>query len=282
MKKEFLLFFVLLTGCHAYQPHTSSMQPIINRQYQAIGHQPRIDTLVIHYTVADERRSLALLTGEHVSSHYLIARLPKPNAAQPEIYQLVPESQAAWHAGVSAWRGTNNLNKTSIGIELVNKGFTPGSQQAEGYCQSYPPQQITALIELATKIVKKYTIAPENIVGHSDIAPLRKFDPGPCFPWQQLAEHGLGAWPDPQRVNRLLAGRTPSQPVTNQILLPLLQHYGYTVGEHPSIAQQQQLIRAFQFHFQPENISGKGDRLTLARLQALFLQYPWQQWKEPQ
>lgn len=265
----------LLSGCQAHTPPLNSAHQAINTTYVALGHQPRINAIVIHYTVADEQRALTLLTGKEVSSHYLIAQYPKGNASLPEIYQLVPEDQAAWHAGISAWRGTYNLNKTSIGIEIVNKGLTKPTAQHYGYCESYPPQQITALIQLVSDIAHRYGIEPENIIGHSDIAPLRKVDPGPCFPWQQLAKHGLGAWPDHELVKKLLAGRAPDTPVANALLLPLLRQYGYAINAHATPAEQHQLIRAFQMHFQPENSSGYGDQLTLARLQALLLQYPW-------
>nr|WP_092674601.1 N-acetylmuramoyl-L-alanine amidase [Rosenbergiella nectarea] len=276
MKKGFLIMLALLSGCQATKPAPTTSQQAVNTTYVAISHQPRINAIVIHYTVADEQRALALLTGKQVSSHYLIAQHPKGNQSSPEIYQLVPEDQAAWHAGLSAWRGTYNLNKTSIGIELVNKGVIEPSGQHFGQCERYPPQQIGVLIQLVSQIAHRYGIEPENIIGHSDIAPLRKVDPGPCFPWQQLAEHGLGAWPDQKLVNKLLAGRAPDAPVANAVLLPLLKHYGYAISAHATPDEQQQLIRAFQMHFQPENSSGYGDQLTLARLQALLLQYPWQ------
>ena len=277
MKKEFLIgAALLLSGC-ANQP-SSPQEPawLPNTHYVAIGHQSRITTVVLHYTVADERRSLELLTGPHVSSHYLIAQYPKPHQRYPQVFQLVPEDQAAWHAGVSTWRGTYNLNSTSIGIELVNPGFSQATAGGYSHCQAYPPAQIEVLIEILTEIARRYAIAPENIVGHSDIAPLRKLDPGPCFPWQQLAEHGLGAWPSPALVQKLLAGRDAKAPVANDLLLPLLKQYGYVIGSNATIQQQRQLIRAFQMHFQSENISGRADQLTLARLQALLLQYPRQ------
>ncbi|WKX27562.1 N-acetylmuramoyl-L-alanine amidase [Tatumella ptyseos] len=275
MKKGFLITLALLSGCQSTMPPTSVTQQTINTTYVASSHQPRINTIVIHYTVADEQRSLTLLTGKQVSSHYLIAQNAKANQRSPEIYQLVPENQAAWHAGMSAWRDTINLNKTSIGIELVNRGFTQSAGQQFGHCESYPPQQIAVLTNLVRDIANRYKIEPENIIGHSDIAPLRKVDPGPCFPWQQLAEKGIGAWPDSQLVTKLLAGRDATTPVANSLLLPLLKQYGYAISAHATPEEQQQFIRAFQMHFQPENSSGVGDQLTLARLQALLLQYPW-------
>ncbi|QGX91038.1 N-acetylmuramoyl-L-alanine amidase [Tatumella sp. TA1] len=272
MKKECLLFMALVSGCSSQVQRPATPQLALNTQHVALGHQPRINSIVIHYTVADERRSLELLTGQKVSSHYLIAQYPAWHRTLPEVYQLVPEDQAAWHAGISAWRGTYNLNKTSIGIELVNRGYTSSATQET--CQVYPPSQIQALIQLVSGIARRYSIEPENIIGHSDIAPLRKQDPGPCFPWQQLASRGLGAWPNPALVKTLLAGRATATPVSNEVVIPLLRRYGYVIDEWDNPEQQQQVIKAFQMHFQPENISGKADQLTLARLQALLLQYP--------
>jgi len=275
MKKGFLIILALLSGCQATTPSSPTVPQAINTTYVARSHQPRINAIVIHYTVADEQRAITLLTGKQVSSHYLIAQYPKDHQTSPEIYQLVPEEQAAWHAGLSAWRGTYNLNKTSIGIELVNRGYSLPSGQHHGHCESYPPQQIAVLDKLVREIADRYKIEPANIIGHSDIAPLRKVDPGPCFPWQQLAQQGVGAWPDQKRVNKLLAGRAPDTPVDNALLLPLLKQYGYVFSAHATPQEQRQVIRAFQMHFQPENSSGQGDQLTLARLQALLLQYPW-------
>lgn len=273
MKKGLFITLFFIVGCHP-APTLSTKTIAINPSHRAVSFQPRISQIVIHYTVADEARSLSLLTGNHVSSHYLIAAQPSRTSPQPEVYQLVPEDQAAWHAGASYWRGTQNLNHTSIGIELVNGGFRTGSYGES--CQLYSSAQIETLIVLLQQIVQRYAIKPENIVGHSDIAANRKQDPGPCFPWQQLAKHGLGAWPDPQRVNQLLAGHMATATVDNKILLPLLKQYGYFVPRKANQVQAQQLVRAFQMHFQPENISGQADQLTLARLKALLEQYPRQ------
>jgi N-acetylmuramoyl-L-alanine amidase len=125
----------------------------------------------------------------------------------------VPEQDLAWHAGISFWRGSTRINDTSIGIELENRGW----QKNAGTKSFTPfnPEQINALIPLAKDIIARYHIAPQNVVAHADIAPQRKDDPGPLFPWRQLAEQGIGAWPDAggwrfismvgRRIKRLIA-----------------------------------------------------------------------------
>ncbi|CDW60485.1 YbjQ 1 and Amidase 2 domain containing protein [Trichuris trichiura] len=195
----------------------------LDTRRQAQAAYPRIKVLVIHYTADDFDSSLATLTDKQVSSHYLVPAVPPRYNGKPRIWQLVPEQELAWHAGISAWRGATRLNDTSIGIELENRGW----QKSAGvkYFAPFEPAQIQALIPLAKDIIARYHIKPENVVAHADIAPQRKDDPGPLFPWQQLAQQGIGAWPDAQRVNFYLAGRAPHTPVDTASLLELLARY---------------------------------------------------------
>ncbi|MBN3821397.1 N-acetylmuramoyl-L-alanine amidase, partial [Paraburkholderia sp. Se-20369] len=160
----------------------------------AQGADARVRFLVMHYTESDEAQSLRTLTGDAVSAHYVVPEQPRVERGMPVVYQLVPEAQRAWHAGVSAWQGTTELNAASIGIENVNSGPTDAPQGRTW--QPYPPEQVDALIRLSKDIVARYGIAPTRVVGHSDIAPQRKIDPGPRFPWRALAQAGVGAWPD--------------------------------------------------------------------------------------
>ena len=142
-----------------------------------------IKIIVIHYTgMQSERESLLRLCNSKskVSSHFVINQNGK-------IYRLVRDNQVAWHAGKSCWGKYQNLNKISIGIELVNKGHQ------FGYA-NFKKKQILSLIKICKKLIKKYKIKKKNIVGHSDIAPLRKIDPGEKFPWQQLARKNIGNW----------------------------------------------------------------------------------------
>ncbi len=129
----------------------------------------RIRFLVMHYTEIGDAQSLRVLTTEPVSAHYLVPDAPQIKNGEPVIWQLVPESQRAWHAGASSWQGTTELNAASIGIENVNLG--PIDTPQGRTWQPYPPAQVDALIRLAKDIVTRYAIPPTRVVGHSDIAP---------------------------------------------------------------------------------------------------------------
>lgn len=129
---------------------------------------------MIHYTAEDFATSLNILTDEHVSAHYLIPAHPPLQHGKPLAWQLVPESQAAWHAGASSWRGFSRLNHSSIGIEIENAGY---QRTLTGYTWApFTGSQIQLVTALARDIVERYQIAPQNVVAHSDIAPQRKQD----------------------------------------------------------------------------------------------------------
>lgn len=130
------------------------------------------------------------------------------------------------------------------------------------------------LAELSKGIVARYQIEPRNVVAHSDIAPQRKDDPGPLFPWQQMAERGIGAWPDAARVSHFLAGRNPQQPVDQAHLLNLLKQYGYTVTENMTPEQAHRVISAFQMHFRQSDYRGNADAQSEAIVLALLQQFP--------
>jgi len=154
--------------------------PNFNNQKRSIK---SIKIIVIHYTgMQSERESLIRLCDPKfsVSCHYLISR-------NGTIYRLVKENKIAWHAGKSSWGNFKNLNKNSIGIELVNKGHDFGYT-------NFTKKQLASLIKITKKIIRKYKIKNRNIVGHSDIAPLRKIDPGEKFPWKELASGKIGIW----------------------------------------------------------------------------------------
>lgn len=249
----------------------SRKRDINDTRRQAQAAYPRIKVLVIHYTADDFDSSLATLTDKQVSSHYLVPAVPPRYNGKPRIWQLVPEQELAWHAGISAWRGATRLNDTSIGIELENRGW----QKSAGvkYFAPFEPAQIQALIPLAKDIIARYYIKPENVVAHADIAPQRKDDPGPLFPWKQLAQQGIGAWPDAQRVNFYLAGRAPHTPVETASLLELLARYGYDVKPDMTPREQRRVIMAFQMHFRPTLYNGEADAETQAIAEALLEKY---------
>jgi len=208
-----------------------------------------IDILVLHYTgmpTAEEALTRLCDPDARVSAHYTIDR-------DGSVYRHVPEGRRAWHAGVSYWAGERNVNARSIGIELVNPGHE------FGYVP-FAAAQIGALIDLSRGIFARNAIPPHRVVGHSDVAPPRKTDPGELFPWKELAEYGIGVWPG----HAPLAGEAASGRVPE-----LLSQFGY--GVPPDVDWPlQTVITAFQRRFRPEKIDGIADPETVARLAALL------------
>jgi N-acetylmuramoyl-L-alanine amidase len=251
------LLLALLAGCA-----TPPSGPQYDHTYTAKGQASRARFLVLHYTVGNRDSSLTTLTQQEVSAHYLVTDDPVPH-----IYNLVDEKNAAWHAGNSSWKNFTQLNNSSIGIEIVNPGWkdTPNGR----VYTPFPQSQIDALIPLVRDIVTRHHIAPENVLGHSDIAPLRKQDPGPMFPWRQLAAAGLVAWPDANRV----AALTP----IFQVQLPdaawyqkKLAAWGYGLVQSGNLDEQTRtVLSAFQMKYRPSNIDGLPDLETAVLLEAL-------------
>ncbi len=254
MKALFLTVLVLLlAGC--------SSGPRIDDRYTATGQNSRVQYIVLHYTSADLARSLQLLTEGEVSSHYLIGEAPAT------IYRLVDENRRAWHAGVSQWQGRTWLNSTTIGIELVNPGFydTPSGRQ----WQPFAPAQIDALIVLLKDIMQRHQLPPGSIIAHSDIAPQRKVDPGPLFPWQRLADAGLMPWPDAVAVARQQALFTTSLPSV-QWFQEQLARQGYAVPTHGELDRDtRNVIAALQMKYRPSRYDGEPDAQTAALLVVL-------------
>tara|TARA_Y100001970_G_C14216019_1_gene849688 strand:- start:89 stop:814 length:726 start_codon:yes stop_codon:yes gene_type:complete len=154
--------------------------PNFNKKKRSIN---SIKIIVIHYTgMQSERESLIRLSNpiSKVSSHFVISRSGK-------IYRMIKDFRVAWHSGKSCWGRYKNINNHSIGIELVNKGHEFGYS-------SFKKKQISSLVKICKSLIKKYKIKKNNIVGHSDVAPLRKIDPGEKFPWEQLAKKNIGMW----------------------------------------------------------------------------------------
>lgn len=273
MIMRFLLIMViaLLAGCAGEKGVVDQGDYQVDLRRPAQAAYPRIKVLVFHYTADDFDSSLATLTDRNVSAHYLVPDNPPVRNGKPVIWQLVPEQELAWHAGISFWRGTNRINDTSIGIELENHGWRRQGSQKQFY--PFNPAQIEVLAKLARDIIHRYHIRPENVVAHADIAPQRKDDPGPLFPWAALAKQGIGAWPDPARVNFWLGGRNPGQPVEHGDLLGLLARYGYEVTPEMTPVQQKRVIEAFQMHFRPARYDGVADAETQAIAEALLEKY---------
>lgn len=208
-----------------------------------------IKFIIIHYTGMQSKiESLKRLTDpkSKVSAHYLIDR-------KGEVIKLVKESNIAWHAGKSKWKKINNLNRYSIGIELVNKGHKFGYQR-------YTNSQIKSLIILCKRLKKKYKIKSHNILGHSDIAPLRKVDPGEKFPWKKLSTFNLGVWYKVStKKNNLLSNKKKKY-----FFYKNLFKIGYRYFKiKRRNANDKFIIKAFQQKYRPERITGNLDKKTL-------------------
>ena len=265
-----LALSVLLTACATNLVDRGTYYADISRHAQYAD--TRIRFLVMHYTEIDEAQSLDVLTQEQVSAHYVVPDHPRMKNGEPVVWQLVPETQRAWHAGLSDWQGTTELNAASIGIENVNIG--PIDTPQGRTWQPYPPEQVDAIIRLAKDIVTRYGIPPTRVVGHSDIAPQRKVDPGPLFPWKQLYDAGIGAWPDDATVAKNLAGRDPHAGADVRALQQKLARYGYeTVTDGVLDDRTRRVLAAFQMHFRPADYSGNPDAQTDAIAQALLDKY---------
>ncbi|PCD00401.1 N-acetylmuramoyl-L-alanine amidase [Halopseudomonas pelagia] len=252
-----LVYLLLwLTGC------TSGLK--IDTRYNSPNHDSRVQYVVLHYTSSGFERSLNHLLAGEVSSHYLIGATP------PIIYRLVDENRRAWHAGDSSWQGRTWLNSTSIGIEIVHPGYT--DTPAGRVWHPWPQDQIDALIPLLKDILQRHGLGPDRVVGHSDIAPQRKVDPGPLFPWRQLADAGVAIWPEQQKVEhyqRQLGGQTP--PV--QWFEMALEQFGYNLARAPEqVNASKNLLAAFQMRFRPARFDGVADAETAAILAALVPQ----------
>ncbi len=246
---------LLLSAC------ASGPAPLrINTSHVSQNQDSRAQFLVLHYTVSDFERSLrALTTGGQVSSHYLVRDQPV------ETYRLVDENRRAWHAGPSFWAGHSHLNAASIGIEIVNPGYTE-TPTGRVYAP-FSPAQIDAVVQLARDIVARHQIKPERIVGHADIAPGRKQDPGPQFPWRRLHEAGLIAWPDAAQVEarRAVYALGPLPDVA--WFQARLSQVGYNVPRHGELdALTQEVISTFQMKYRPSDYSGAMDAETAALL----------------
>ena len=217
-----------------------------------------IKIIIIHYTgMQSERESLDRLTDpkSKVSSHYAINQKGK-------IFRLVNDNQIAWHAGKSCWGKYKNLNKNSIGIELVNKGHQFGYT-------NFKKRQLSSLIKICKSLIEKYKIKNRNIVGHSDIAPLRKIDPGEKFPWKQLAKKNIGIWHDCQpnflRKFRRIKLFTRQDKVK---FIKSLNNIGYCVSlkKRSFFAKT---VKAFQRHYRKELVNGLLDKECLVIAQNL-------------
>jgi N-acetylmuramoyl-L-alanine amidase len=220
-----------------------------------------IDMLVLHYTgmkTAEEALARLCDPSAKVSAHYTIG-------IDGCVYRHVPEERRAWHAGPSYWAGEANVNGRSIGIELVNPGHEFG----------YVPftnDQIASLIDLAQGILARHAIPRARVLGHSDVAPARKTDPGELFPWKRFAENGIGLWPDAKNLPPPCGEVDPAKPDRgggDVSFASDLARFGYGVPPDVDVPLDA-VITAFQRHFRPSCIDGVTDSECAAILERLL------------
>jgi len=206
-----------------------------------------IKFVIIHYTgMQSEIESIKRLKNPKykVSCHYLINRRGK-------IIQMVKDINIAWHAGKSKWKKFNNLNNSSLGIELVNKGHKFGYQ-------NFSNKQINSLIKLCRNLKKKYLIKKENFLGHSDIAPLRKIDPGEKFPWKKLSTYKIGKW-----YKNTMQEIQIHKKQMDVLFYKNLKSLGYRYFSlRKRKLRDKKIVMSFQRHFLPDNVNGKIDKKT--------------------
>jgi len=217
--------------------------PVVSLNFDDRAPDMPIDMLVLHYTGMETcEAALARLCDKEaaVSAHYLIDE-------DGTVHRLVDEDKRAWHAGIAWWRGAMDINGRSIGIELVNPGHEFGYRD-------FPDAQMTALEGLTSAILKRHRIPARNVVGHADVAPQRKQDPGELFDWKRLADFGVGLWVD------------DAQPIDMSIgeVMVMLMAYGYDVSNLASA------LAAFQRHFRPALVNGQPDAQTAGILKTLL------------
>ncbi|MBP6892380.1 N-acetylmuramoyl-L-alanine amidase [Candidatus Babeliales bacterium] len=282
MKKfnKLFIFFTFLTF-HSTQPLAIKQQPSPfydhRKNYSGKKLQPKF--IIMHFTAnCSEQESWRSFFNflRPVSAHYLID-------VDGKVTQMVSEEKRAWHAGESSWKDQFDMNSVSIGIEIINPGFSnPDTdpctsnkklwnkntgQHVSGSDKlwyAFTNQQIDSLIKLCKSIMHRYQIPSSNVLGHSDIAPGRKVDPGPLFPWQKLSEQGIGIW---------WKNIQPCSNFTTEELQKKLQKLGYNIKITGNEDEQTtKVIASFQMHFQQNNISGLANNETMQILNNLLTQ----------
>ncbi|MEM7289052.1 MAG: N-acetylmuramoyl-L-alanine amidase [Pseudomonadota bacterium] len=237
-------------------------RPAVNFGERA-SHLP-IDILLLHYTGMETgEAAIDWLCCEEsgVSCHYVVME-------DGAIHQLVSEVNRAWHAGQSVWQGETDTNSRSIGIEIVNPGH-------EGGYPDFPEPQIASVIALAADIFERHDIPARNVLGHSDVAPGRKSDPGEKFPWRRLYESGVGHWVAEQTSSQAAPLQEGDNSEAVAALQALLGVYGYGCeanGQFDVLTRH--CVEAFQLHFRQSRVDGRADAQTLATLESLLRSVP--------
>lgn len=238
------------------------LSPSPNHGARADGRAP--DSIILHYTgmTTGEAALSWLRTPEsQVSSHYVVFE-------DGTIHQLVAESRRAWHAGKSFWAGERDLNSASIGIEIVNAGH-------DGGLPGFPDGQIEAVIALCRDCATRWPIPPARVLAHSDVAPLRKADPGEKFPWRRMHAAGVGHFVEPSRpkIGGYFQRGESGQPI--EALQSMFGLYGYDIEVNGEFdARTEAVVRAFQRHFRPARVDGIADVSTIETLHRLISELP--------
>ena len=236
----------------------ADVRPSPNFGARQEGFEP--DMLILHYTGMETGMAAEdwlCDPASQVSSHYIVHE-------DGRIVQMVRESDRAWHAGKSFWRGTTDINSCSIGVEIVNPGHEIGYVD-------FPDVQIAAVIALCKGIIGRHNIRPERVLAHSDVAPGRKVDPGERFPWGKLSAAGVGHFVAavPIGGGRFFANGDCGKPV--EALQSMLALYGYGIAINGAFdAVTQTVVAAFQRHFRPELVDGVADMSTIETLHRLL------------
>ena len=238
---------------------------------------PRPDCIILHYTgMSDAASALLWLCNplSEVSCHYFVFE-------DGRIWQLVPEGRRAWHAGKSSWNGETDLNSRSIGIEIVNPGHDLTAALEGGKPNPLPPpgppfpdKQIAAISALVKDIATRWSIPPQRILAHSDIAPGRKIDPGEWFPWERLAQDGVGLWPvasstPPRQDGPIYKTGDEGMPIA--ALQAMFVRFGYGIDITGVYDQRTfDIVTAFQRHWRQGKVDGVADGDTMEVLRTLM------------
>ncbi len=243
--------------------------PVATQVVPSPNHDERtlpVDALILHYTgMSGAAEALLRLCNplSKVSSHYLVFE-------EGRVVQMVPEARRAWHAGLSAWEGVRDMNSRSIGIEIAHPGHA-----SDGTVAPFPEAQMAAVTALCRDILGRWPIRPDRVLGHSDIAPERKIDPGESFPWPALHRDGIGHWvpPAPIRDGRFFSEGDAGQPI--EALQSMVALYGYDVPVSGTFdARTKAVVTAFQRHFRPARVDGVADASTITTLRDLLAAKP--------
>jgi N-acetylmuramoyl-L-alanine amidase len=236
---------------------------LVQRVLASPNHDTRAspaDMILLHYTgmrSADAAVERLCDPAARVSSHYVVME-------NGDIYQLVPETERAWHAGISCWEGETDINSRSIGIEIVNPGHDLGYPD-------FPDVQIDAVTALCRDILRRRKILPARVLAHSDVAPARKPDPGEKFPWAKLADAGVGVWVEPTAI---MPGPELDPGDHSEIVARLqdeFRAFGYDVPATGIYDQAtREVVTAFQRHFRPARVDGIVDYSTYETLKRLL------------